>query len=115
MKNVYFTITGLDYRYGGDFLKKGMKVKLKKEPDNKYDREAIQVKLDGLDVIGYVANSTKTVMGESMSAGRIYNMFGKKAKGKVVLVTPRGVICKLNIKGKGRKKKAAKAVDAAEE
>ena len=27
MKNVYFTITGLNYRYGSDFLKKGMKVK----------------------------------------------------------------------------------------
>ena len=115
MKNVYFTITGLDYRYGGNFLKKGMKVKLKKKPDNKYDREAIQVKLDGLDVIGYVANSTKTVMGESMSAGRIYDMFGKKAKGKVVIVTSRGVICKLIIKGRGERKKGVKAADASEE
>ena len=95
MKNVYFTITGLNYRYGSDFLKKGMKVKLKKEPDNKYDTEAIQVKVKGLGVIGYVANSTKTVLGDTMSAGRIYDRFDEKAKGKVVLVTDRGVICRL--------------------
>ena len=30
MKDVYFTITGMNYYYGIDFLKKGMKVKLVK-------------------------------------------------------------------------------------
>ena len=95
MKDVYFTITGLDYHYGSDFLKKGMTVKLKKEPDNKYDSEAIEVILDGLGTIGHVANSTKTVIGECMSAGRIYDRFKKKAKGKVMFVTPRGVVCRL--------------------
>ena len=99
MKNVYFTITGLNYRYGNDFLKKGMKVKLKKGPDNKYDTEAIQVKVKGLGVIGHVANSTKTVLGDTMSAGRIYDRFDGKAKGKVVLVTDRRVICKLKTEG----------------
>lgn len=38
MKTMYFTITGMEYYYGSDFLKKGMKVKLVKEPDNQYDR-----------------------------------------------------------------------------
>lgn len=91
----YFTLTGTKYYYGKEFLKKGMKVRLEKEPDNKYDKEAIQVKLEGMGVIGYVANSTYTVLGESMSAGRLYDKIGKKAKGKVVHVLEKGVICKI--------------------
>lgn len=33
MKDVYFTITGMNHYFGSDYLKKGMKVKLVKEPD----------------------------------------------------------------------------------
>ena len=73
MKEMYFTITGLQYRYGGEFLKPGMRVKLEKEPDNEHDKEAIMVKLKGLGKIGYVANSPYTVKGESYSAGRLYD------------------------------------------
>lgn len=95
MAKLYFTITGMNYRYGSDFLEPGMEVRLEKEPDNEYDKEAIKVTMEGLDVIGYVANSTKTVIGDTMSAGRIYDKIGKKARGKVVCVTPRGVVCKV--------------------
>ncbi len=96
MGKVYFTITGTQFNFGSDFLKPGMKVKLIKEPENEYDREAIRVEMPGAGKIGYVANSTKTVLGESMSAGRLYDRIGEKAKGKVVLVLPQGVICKLH-------------------
>lgn len=65
MKTMYFTISGMEYYYGSDFLEKGMKVKLVKESDNQYDKEAILVKIKGLGAIGHVANSTKTVIGES--------------------------------------------------
>ena len=34
-------------------------------------------------------------IGESMSAGRLYDKIGDKAEGKVVLVTERGVLCKV--------------------
>lgn len=37
MSKKYFTITGLNHYYGSDFLKRGMKVKLEKEPDNRFD------------------------------------------------------------------------------
>ena len=30
-----------------------------------------------------------------MSAGRLYDKFGKKAKGKIVVVIPGGAICKV--------------------
>ena len=95
MKNVYFTITGMNYYFGSEFLKPGMKVKLRKEPDNAYDKEAIRVELKGLGTIGHVANSTRTVLGESRSAGRIYDSFKKKAKGRVLYVTDRGAVCEL--------------------
>lgn len=98
MKDVYFTITGANHYYGCDFLKKGMKVRLIKEPDNEYDREAIRVELKGLGKIGYVANSTYTVIGGSRSAGRLYDLMKKKAKGRILLVTAKGVLCELKKK-----------------
>ena len=68
MEELYFTIAGCSHYFGSDFIEKGMKVKLEKEPDNAYDKEAIQVKIKGLGKIGYVANSPFTVNGESMSS-----------------------------------------------
>jgi hypothetical protein len=50
------------------------------------------------DFDGYVANSSYTVLGESMSAGRIYDKIGDTAKAKVVLITPHGTICSLSKK-----------------
>ena len=95
MSKIYFTLTGTKYYHGNEFLKPGMKLKLKKEPDNKFDKEAIVVKKEGLGEIGHVANSAHTVIGESMSAGRIYDKIGESAKGTVLYVLPRGVLCQL--------------------
>ena len=95
MKEMYFTITGCNHYYGNEFMEKGMKVKLVKELDNEYDKEAIQVKIKGLGKCGYVANSPYTVKGESMSAGRLYDKLGKKAKGRIVFVIGNGAICKI--------------------
>ena len=100
MGKIYFTLTGTKYYHGKEFLKKEMQVILVKEPDNEYDKDAIRVELPGLGKIGYVANSPHTVIGDSISAGRMYEKIGKKAIGKVKIVTPDGVICKL-----GKKKK----------
>lgn len=95
MAKVFITLTGTKYYYGNDFLKKGMKIRLEKEPDNEYDKEAIKVTCKGLGKIGYVANSSYTVMGESMSAGRVYDKIGDTAYAKVVLVTAAGTLCKI--------------------
>lgn len=99
MKEIYFTIAGCNHYFGSDFMEKGMKVKLKKEPDNEYDKEAIQVKIKGLGKVGYVANSSFTVKGESMSAGRLYDKIADKAKGEIVYVTEAGVIAKITMDG----------------
>lgn len=76
-----------------------MKVKLVKEPDNEFDKEAIQVKIKGLGKCGYVANSPYTVKGESMSAGRLYDRLGDKAKGKIVFVIDGGAVCRITDAG----------------
>ena len=104
MENVYFTLTGTNHYYGTDFLKKGMVVQLKKEPDNEFDSEAIKVELEGLGKIGYVANSPFTVQGDSMSAGRIYDKLGNKATGTVIHVLPKGVLCRIVKKDMKKKK-----------
>nr|WP_330368699.1 hypothetical protein [Lachnoanaerobaculum sp. MSX33] len=72
-----------------------MKVKLIKETDNEYDKEAIKVELPGLGTIGYVANSPYTVVGESYSAGRLYDKIGESAKGRILYVMPKGILCEL--------------------
>ena len=80
MAKIYFTLTGTRHYYGSDFLKSDMKIQLEKEPDNKYDPEAIQVKLKGMGKIGYVANSTNTVYDGTISAGRLYDKIGDRAE-----------------------------------
>ena len=101
MAKKYFTLTGTKHYYGSNFLKPGMKVQLEKEPDNEFDPEAILVKLNGLGTVSYThlraheTYSPYTIVGESMSAGRLYDKIKDTAKGKVVLVTERGILCKL--------------------
>lgn len=94
---IYITIVGMHFYYGQGFLEPGMKVRLEKEPNNKYDNEAIFVALDGLGKIGYVANSVNTVLGESSSAGRIYDSFDEKTFAKVKYVLDDGAICELDV------------------
>ena len=93
---IWFTLTGTNHYLGSDFLEKGMKIRLEKEPDNKHDGEAIKVTMKGLGHIGYVANSPYTVVGESYSAGRLYDKIGDKAKARVMAVTEKGVLCRLD-------------------
>ena len=87
MNKIFFTITGTCYRYGHEFM----------EPDNEFDKEAIKVEMEGLGLIGYVANSPHTVQGESYSAGRLYDKIGDTAEGKVMYVLPKGVLAYVEV------------------
>ena len=97
MKTYYFTITGTRHRYGHKFLEPGMTVKLVKEPDNEYDKEAIKVEIAGLGHIGYVANSSYTVIGESYSAGRLYDKIGDNVEAKVMYKLPDAILGKIEV------------------
>lgn len=96
MAKTFITITGLNYRYGNEFLEKGMEVELVKEPDNEFDKEAIKVEIEGLGIIGYVANSPRTVLVESMSAGRLYDKISERATATVIVKVDNGVICRVS-------------------
>lgn len=93
MDKMFFTITGTRFYHGKDFFEKDMKVKLVKEPDNPFDKEAILVKVEGLGDVGHVANSPHTVVGESYSAGRLYDKIDDTAEGTVLYVVDHGVLC----------------------
>lgn len=94
MSDIYFTIAGTNHWHGQEFIEPGMEVLLKKEPDNEVDKEAIKVEMPGIGQIGYVANSPYTVLGESYSAGRLYDKIqGDVAYGRVLYVLPKGVLC----------------------
>ena len=95
MGKVYITLTGTKHYFGDEFLEKDMKLILEKEPDNEFDKEAIKVLCEVIGKIGYVANSPYTVIGETMSAGRLYDKIGDSATVKVVFKTEKGVICKV--------------------
>jgi len=88
MEKTYFvTITGLNHYYGKKPFEIGRIIKLIKEPDNEYDKEAILAFLPFIDKIGYVANSTNTVYDGTISAGRLYDKNDDYAYRKVMFVT----------------------------
>lgn len=88
MGNTYFvTITGLNHYYGKKPYEIGRIIKLIKEPDNEYDKEAIAAFLPFIDKIGYVANSTNTVYDGTISAGRLYDKIDDYTYGRVMFVT----------------------------
>ncbi len=84
---IFITINCLDMFYGKKPYEVGRIVRLIKEPDNQYDKEAIGVFLPFIDRIGYVANSVKTVYAGTYSAGRIYDCFENYTYARIMFVT----------------------------
>lgn len=70
---MYITIQSFENMHGSKPLVLNRLVKLKKEPENKYDTEAIACEMRHFGKIGYVSNSVRTVITGSMSAGRLYD------------------------------------------
>ena len=91
-KAYYITLTGIEHYYGKKPFELGRVFKLIKEPDNEYDNEAIMAYLPYIEKIGYVANSTRTVYGGTVSAGRLYDKIDDYAYAKVMFVTHSSVI-----------------------
>ena len=103
MSEIYFTIAGTNHWHGQEFIEPKMQVKLVKEPDNEVDAEAIKVEMPGIGQISYVSNSPYTVVGESYSAGRLYDKIGDESTGTVLYVLPKGVLCVLDFPEDGGK------------
>lgn len=70
-------------------------VKLQKEPDNKYDCEAIACEMRYFGKIGYVSNSTNTVARGTMSAGRLYDKISDEYFAKIRFIIGSDAIAKV--------------------
>ena len=57
MKKVYIVITGLNHRFGQEFLEPKMKVQRVKGPDNEYGKEAIKVMIHPVPPYSKVSDS----------------------------------------------------------
>lgn len=92
---MYITITAFQKLHGTKPLKLDGTVKLVKEPDNKYDTEAIACEMRYFGKIGYVANSTNTVIKGCMSAGRVYDKINDEYFAKIKFITHDAAIAKI--------------------
>lgn len=94
-QELYVTVTGFCHYYEKKPFAIGNLIRCRKEPDNCHDAEAIKCTLPMLGTVGYIANSTYTVAGGTMSAGRIYDKVDEKFYIRVMFVTSSKVICKV--------------------
>lgn len=96
---ILLTVVGIQYYCDEGDIEPGQEVTLIKEPSNKYDKEAIAVLSGskGLEKIGYIANSIKTVAKGSYSAGRLYDKIPDSIKAKIILVLDEVAVCKVEI------------------
>jgi predicted transport protein len=95
MDKIFITITGTEFYYEMEPFELGEIIRLVKEPDNSYDLEAIKAELPFAGKIGSVANSYKTVVRGTMSAGRIYDKIGNVSYVKVIFITNNEIICEI--------------------
>lgn len=92
---MYITIIAFDNFHGSKpFVINGI-VKLAKEPENKYDDEAIACEMRYYGKIGYVSNSTQTVIRGTMSAGRLYDKISNEYFAKIKFMKGNNVIAKV--------------------
>lgn len=92
---MYITIIAFDNFHGSKpFVINGI-VKLTKEPENKYDDEAIACEMRYYGKIGYVSNSTQTVIRGTMSAGRLYDKISNEYFAKIKFMKGNNVIAKV--------------------
>lgn len=70
-------------------------VKLVKEPNNRHDSEAISCEMRYYGKIGYVANSTNTVVMGTMSSGRLFDKISDEYVAKIKFIHENFAIAKV--------------------
>lgn len=89
-KSELFTITGINYYKNDVQFNPGLPLKLVKEPDNEFDKDAIAVYVEDKK-IGYVANSDYTKYKLTSSASELQNKIPDTAKGSYLFYLERYV------------------------
>ena len=92
---MFITVMAFKNLNGERALKLDGIIKLVKEPDNKYDTEAIACEMRYFGKIGYVANSTNTVIKGCMSSGRVFDKIDNGYFAKIKFVTDGNAIAKI--------------------
>lgn len=92
---MFITVMAFNNFHGDKPLKLGGIIKLVKEPDNKHDTEAIACEMRYFGKIGYVANSTNTVIKGCMSSGRVFDKITDEYYAKIKFITSSTVIAKI--------------------
>lgn len=92
---MYVTVTGFARQYGKKPFDIGNVLICEKEPSNKFDSEAIVVRLPIIGKVGYLANSVACIAGGTMSAGRIYDKVEDKFYIRVLFTTQSKIICRV--------------------
>ena len=75
----FISIAGTKHYKSYAPFKKGVVMNLVREPDNKFDRDAIRVEINS-ETVGYVANSDYTLIDQVKSASQIKNTSSNKAE-----------------------------------
>lgn len=92
---LYFSISGVKNYYGMEPFAIGALFYCEKEPNNKHDQEAIRAMLPMVGIVGYVANSSYTVVRGTHSAGRLYDKVPQRFFGRVMFRTDKQIICQV--------------------
>lgn len=92
---MYITIQAFNNLHGSKPLVLDGIVKLIKEPTNKYDTEAIACEMRHFGKIGYISNSTQTVIKGTMSSGRLFDKITDEYFAKIKFITENTAIAKV--------------------
>ena len=92
---MYITIQTFNKYHGPKPLVLEGVVKLVKDPTNQYDTEAIVCEMRHFGKIGYVSNSTNTVVTGTMSVGRLYDKITDEYFAKIKFITGSIAIAKV--------------------
>ncbi len=92
---MYITVTTFNKYHGSKPLALNGIVKLVKDPKNKYDSEAIVCEMRYFGKIGYIANSTNTVVKGTMSAGRLYDKISDEYFARIKFIIGNVAIAKV--------------------
>lgn len=92
----FVTVICFNQFHGKKIFKIGSILKLIKEPDNNHDAEAIRTEMRYAGKVGYLANSTQTVVRGTMSGGRVYDKIDdESAYAMVKFISHEDVIAKI--------------------
>ncbi|WP_305514481.1 HIRAN domain-containing protein [Methanobrevibacter sp. V14] len=92
---MYITLMAFENMHGAKPLVLNGIVKLTKEPENRQDTEAIACEMRYFGKIGYVSNSTNTVIKGTMSAGRLYDKITDEYFAKIQFIHHNDAIAKV--------------------